>query len=161
VKSPDRNPRLRLPWLSLALLLVAYATFSWFLTHAFAHTLTFSTAAYLAWGLVLAFTLLQALLLTTLFDELRRLIARWLRSDAGYFVLILVFSLSLICAFVWNGVAIYLFVLATAELLARLDLERARVSRLQALLILTLISMTGLAIGLLASLKLATTGEVG
>jgi hypothetical protein len=159
VNSPDR--KLRLPWLSLVLLLVAYATFSWFFTHAFSHALTFSTAAYLAWGLILAFTLLQALLLTTLFSELKRLIARWLRSDVGYFILILVFSMSIIFAFIWNEVAIYLVLLGTAELLARLDLERARVSRLQALLILTLISMTGLAIGLLATLKLATTGEAG
>ena len=141
------------------LLLVAYATFSWFFAHAFSHTLTFSNTAYLSWGLILAFTLLQALLLTTFFSRLKQLIARWLRSDVGYFILILVFSMSLICAFIWNEVAVYLVLLATAELLARLDLEKARVSRLQALLILTLISMTGLAIGLLASLKLAAMGE--
>jgi hypothetical protein len=159
VNPPDRKPRL--PRLSLLLLLLAYATFSWFFTHAFAPALTFSTAAYLAWGLVLAFTLLQALLLTTLLRGLKRLIARWLRSDAGYFVLILVFSMSVILAFIWNEVAIYFVLLSAAELLARLDLERARVSRLQALLILTLISMTGLAIGLLVSLKMATGGEAG
>jgi hypothetical protein len=159
VNSPDR--KLQLPRLSLLLLLLAYATFSWFFTHTFAHALTFSTVAYLAWGLVLAFTLLQALLLTTLFSRLKRLLARWLRSDAGYFILILVSSMSLILAFIWNEVAIYFVLLSAAELLARLDLERARVSRLQALLILTLISMTGLAIGLLVSLKMATGGEAG
>ncbi|MBD3881299.1 hypothetical protein IFO70_05990 [Phormidium tenue FACHB-886] len=152
VNRPDRKHQL--PWLSLLLLLAAYATFSWFLTHTFNQFLTFSTTAFLAWGLVLSFTLLQALLLTTLFDGLKLFLNRWLRSDIGYFSLIIILSMGVTIAIVWFGITNYFVVLIAAELLARLDLESARFSRLQTLLILSLISIGGLAIGLFATVQL-------
>lgn len=132
-------PVKRLPLLSLAILLAAYTTFSWFLIH--------STATWLAWSLVLAFTLLQALLLTTLFDGLKLFIGSWLKSDVGYFTLIIVASLGLTVIMVWFKVFGYFLVLIAAEVLARLDLQNAGYNRVQALLILTLFSLTGLAIG--------------
>lgn len=129
----------RLPLVSLTILLAAYTTFSWFLIQ--------STATWLAWALVLAFTVLQALLLTTLFDGLKMLIGAWLKSDVGYFILILVASLGVTVVMVWFKVFGYLLVLIAAEVLARLDLQNAGYSRVQALLILTLFSLSGLAIG--------------
>ncbi|MBW4657117.1 MAG: hypothetical protein KME15_00435 [Drouetiella hepatica Uher 2000/2452] len=150
----------KFPWLSLALLLAAYATFSWFFTHAFTQVLTFSNTAYLSWSLVLAFTLLEALLLTTQFDGLKSLIGRWLRSDMGYFTLIIAASLGATLAFIWSNVTGYFVVLIAAEILARLDLQNAKFSRFQSFIILTVISVLGLAIGLIASLRLdsALTG---
>ena len=147
----------KFPWLSLALLLAAYATFSWFFTHAFTQVLTFSGTAYLAWSLVLGFTLLEALLLTTQFNGLKSLIGRWLQSDVGYFTLIFVASLGGTLAFIWSNVTGYFVVLIAAEILARLDLQNARFSRLQSFVILTVISMLGLAVGLIASLRLDTS----
>lgn len=144
----------KFPWLSLALLLSAYTTFSWFLTHTFAEFLAFSTVTYWAWGIVLVLTLLQALLLTTLFDQFKRMVGRWLRSDVGYFTLIIVTSFGATIAFIEYTVTGYFLVLIAAEVLARLDLQNAKFSRLQALVILTTISMLGLAMGLLATLKL-------
>jgi hypothetical protein len=152
VNLPAQKPKF--PWLSLSLLLAAYTTFSWFFAHSFTQFLAFSTTAVLAWGLVLSFTLLQALLLTTLFDGLKLFLNRWLRSDIGYFSLIILISMSVTIAIVWHGVTGYFLVLVSAELLARIDLESARFSRLQILFLLTLISMTGLAIGLFATLEL-------
>lgn len=144
----------KFPWLSLALLLTAYTTFSWFFTHTFAQFLTFSAATLLAWGLILSFTLLQALLLTTLFDGLRLMFGRWLRSDVGYFTLIIVLSLSVTIALIGLRVTGYVVVLVAAEVLARLDLQDARFSRLQAFTVLSIISLAGLAIGLMATLLL-------
>jgi len=144
----------KLPWLSLALLLATYATFSWYFTHTFAKVLTFSISAYLAWGLVLGFTLLEALLLTTQFDGLKAMVGRWLRSDLGYFTLIFAASLGGTLAFIWANVTGYFVVLIAAEILARLDLQNARFSRFQSFVILTVISIVGLVVGLVASLRL-------
>ncbi len=138
----------------MVLLLAAYATFSWFFTHTFTQVLTFSSTAYLAWGLVLGFTLLQALLLTTQFNGLKALVGRWLQSDVGYFTLIFAASLGGTFAFIWSNVTGYFVVLIAAEILARLDLQNARFSRLHSFTILTVISMLGLAVGLIASLRL-------
>lgn len=139
-------PVKRLPWLSLAILFAAYTTFSSFLTH--------STVTWLAWALVLAFTLLQALLLTTLFDGVKILLGRWLRSDVGYFTLIISASLGVTIVFLWFKVFGYFLVLVAAEILARLDLQNAGFNRLQALAILSLFSLSGLAVGWAASLNL-------
>ncbi|HEY9639423.1 MAG TPA: hypothetical protein V6C57_03010 [Coleofasciculaceae cyanobacterium] len=149
----------KIPWLSLTLLLAAYITFSWFLTHTFTQFLTFSTITYWAWGIVLGLTILQTLLLTTLFDPFKRVVSRWLRSDTGYFTLIIGISFGAVIAFIWYTVTGYFLVLIAAEILARLDLQNAKFSRLQALTILTVISMLGLAIGLLATLQLTPNVE--
>jgi hypothetical protein len=134
----------KLPWLSLALLFTAYTTFSSFLTH--------STVTWLAWAIVLAFTVLQALLLTTLFDGLKALIARWLKSDVGYFTLIMVFSLGVTIIFLWIRVFGYVLVLIASEVLVRLDLQNAGFNRTQALVILSFFSLSGLALGWFATL---------
>lgn len=137
----------RLPLLSLAILLAAYTSFSWFLIQ--------STATWLAWALVLTFTLLQALLLTTLFDRLKVLIGAWLKSDVGYFTLIIAVSLGVTVSVVWFRVFGYVLVLIAAEVLARLDLQNAGFNRIQALLILTFFSLSGLAIGWSATVSSA------
>lgn len=135
----------KLPWVSLAILFAAHSTFSWFLTR--------STVTWLAWALVFTFTLMQALLLTTLFDEVRGVIASWLKSDVGYFTLIIVVSLGVTIALVWFRVFGYILVLVSAEILARLDLQNAGFNRIQALLILSLVSFSGLSVGWLTSLS--------
>ena len=133
----------KFPWVSLGILFIAYTTFSWFLIHA--------TVTWLAWALVFAFTLLQALLLTTLFDGLKAILRGWLRSDVGYFTLIIVMSISVTIALVWFKVFGYVLVLVAAEVLARLDLQNAGFNRVQALLILSFFSFCGLALGWVAN----------
>jgi hypothetical protein len=127
------------PWLSLALLFVAYSSFSWELTHA--------TATWIVWVLVLSFTLLQALFLTTWFDGFKVFIGRWLRSDVGYFMLILVCSISVTAVLVWFKAFGYVLVVVSSEILSRLELQNAGYNRVQSLFVLTLISLSGLAAG--------------
>jgi hypothetical protein len=127
------------PWLSIILLLIAYTTFSHFLTKV--------THSWWAWGAVLAFTWGEALLLTTWFDGVKFFFARWLKSDVGYFSLIIVGALSVTMALVWFKIFGYFVVLLSAEVLAKLDLQNARFSRLQSLLVLESITLVGLAVG--------------
>ncbi len=135
----------KLPWISLLLLLTAYTSFSWFVTH--------SAASWLAWALVISFTLLQALLLTTLFARLRIFARRWLRSDLGYFCLVLISAISVTFALVWFRVFGYCLVVLAAEILARLDLQNSGYTRAQSLAVLTIVSFTGLVLGWATSLN--------
>lgn len=136
----------KLPWLSLSLLFIAYTSFSWFVAH--------SAIPWLAWGLAISFTMLQALLFTTMFARLRLFARLWLRSDLGYFTLILAGAISVTFALVWFRVFGYCLVIVSAEILARLDLQNMmRCNRMQALLILTIVSFSGLLLGWLMSLN--------
>jgi hypothetical protein len=130
------------PWIALTLLLVAYATFSWFLYA--------SNVTWLAWTAVLVFTLAEALLLTTFSRGLRRLIRGWLISDVGYFVTIICSAFLVVIILVWVQVFSYILVLIAAELLARLELQQHRCNRWQSFLVLTIVSFIGLGLGLSA-----------
>lgn len=131
------------PWLSLGLLLASYSTFSWFLYN--------ETADWLTWALVSAFALAQALLLTAFADGFRAVIDTWLQSDVGYFTFIIVSALLFAFVLIWINVFGYVFVLIAAEMLARLDLQNAGFGSVQAFLILTGISFSGLGLGQLIS----------
>jgi hypothetical protein len=137
----------KVPWLSLGILFSAYATFSWFLTQWVAHQVGTALAEWAVWAIVLFCTLLQALLLTTLFDGVKLFFRKWLKSDVGYFSLIMLGSLSVTAALVWFRMFGYVLVLVSSEILARLDLQNAKLNRWQSLAVLTLVSVTGLAVG--------------
>jgi hypothetical protein len=138
----------QVPWLSLGILFSAYATFSWFLTHWFAsNPKTLWFAEWVVWAFVLFITLLQALLLTTLFDGVKNFCGRWLKSDVGYFSLIILGALSVTIALVWFKIFGYFLVIISSEILVRLDLQNARLNRWQSLSVLTVTSILGLAVG--------------
>jgi hypothetical protein len=143
----------QVPWLSLSILFAAYATFSWFFSRWSAHNLkTVWIGEWAVWAFVVFCTLMQALLLTTLFDGVKAFFRRWLKSDVGYFSLIIISALSVTVAMVWFKMFGYFLVLVSAEILARLDLQNAKLNRWQSLLVLTVISVAGLAAGWSASL---------
>jgi hypothetical protein len=131
-------PRQRIPWLSLLLLLAAYSIFSWFLIR---------TLGAVALVLVSGVAVIQALLLTTWLNGLKRFFSLWLRSDIGYFTLILMLSLGSTMALVWFKTFGYCLILVSSELLARLDLQNAGHNRWQTLLILMIVSWLGLGVG--------------
>lgn len=137
----------KVPWLSLGILFSAYATFSWFITHWIVSTVDSRRAVWTVWAFVLFCTLLQALLLTTLFDGVKLFFRKWLKSDVGYFSLIMLGSLSVTAALVWFRMFGYVLVLVSAEILTRLDLQNAKLNRWQSLAVLTLVSVAGLAVG--------------
>jgi len=128
----------KIPWLALLLLLAAYSLFSWFVIQSIGS---------LAWLLVAAVAVAQALFLTTWLDGLKSFARLWLRSDIGYFTLILILALGSTMALVWFKTFGYCLVLVSAELLARLDLQNAGYSRWQSLLMLMLVSWLGVGLG--------------
>lgn len=135
--------KLRIPWLSLLLLLAAYTSLSWYLYR--------STETWLVWLAALGFALLQSLLLTTLAEGFRRFLSNWLKSDIGYFSMVALGAFSVVVVLVWIHVFEYVLMLVGAEVLARLDLQMANFNQWQALGILTLISIVGLSVGWTAS----------
>lgn len=131
------------PVFSTILLLVTYIMLSWFLYQ--------TTAPWLVWVLALVFAIVQASLLTTLSEGLRRFISNWLKSDLGYFSIIALGAFSITIILVWFHVFEYFLMVVGAELLARLDLQNAGLNRWQSLGVLTITSIVGLSAGLIVS----------
>lgn len=129
----------RIPWFSLALLLVAYSSFSWFLYH--------STATWIVWLIALGFALSQALLLTAFSKGFRFFVGKWLKSDIGYFSVISIGAFSIAAVLVWIHVFEYVLMLIAAEILARVDLQNAGFNQWQTLGMLTSVSILGLSVG--------------
>lgn len=129
----------KLPWLSLALLLAAYTTLSWLLYR--------SNVTWQLWAIVLGLALTQAFLLTTFSRGVQRFFGNWLRSDLGYFSVVLLLAMLGVFFLAWFHFFGHLLVLLAAEILARLDLRRAGYTRIQALTILVLVSLMGLGVG--------------
>jgi hypothetical protein len=116
---------------------------SWFLYQ--------TTAPWIVWVLALVFAIVQASLLTTLSEGLRRFISKWLKSDIGYFSIIALGAFSITIILVWFHVFEYFLMVVGAELLVRLDLQNAGLNRWQSLGVLTITSVVGLSVGLIAS----------
>jgi hypothetical protein len=76
----------------------------------------------------------------------------WLRSDIGYFSIVLLGALSIAFILVWSHVFEYLMVVIGSEILSRLELQRARFNNWQSLGILTFVSVLGLGVGWTAHL---------
>jgi len=133
------HPVKKIPVVSLLLLLGSYGTFSWFLYQA--------TAPWIVLLVVTTVALTEALLLTTLSRGLRAAIRGWLKSDIGYFSVVLIGAFSIALVLVWFHVFEYIFLVVAAEILARLDLQRAGLNRWQSLAVLSIVSLSGLAIG--------------
>jgi len=134
-------------WVSLPLLLAAYTSFSWFLYQ--------NTENWVAWALAMVFAIVQALLLTAWSRGLRRFFRNWLQSSLGYFSLVVLGAMSIAVVLVWYHIFEYILVVVAAEILARLDLQQAKLGRWQSLGILTVISVLGLSIGWTAETTLS------
>jgi len=132
----------KFPFASLLLLLTAYGTFSWFLYQ--------STAPWSVWVGMAVFALAQALLLTALSRGLRSAIRGWLKSDIGYFSVVLIGAFSIALVLVWFNVFEYILLVMATEVLARFDLQTIGLNRWQSLVVLTIVSLLGLSIGWVA-----------
>lgn len=122
--------------LSFTLLVAAYSIFSWTLY-------SIMSPAYV-WATALGIGMTQAALLTTLSEGLRTFIDKWLRSDIGYFSVVIIIAFSITLMLVWYQIFEYVFILLGAEILMRLDLQNAGLNRWQSLFFL----MAGAGIGL-------------
>lgn len=129
----------KLPKQSLILLLVTYTTLGWILAD--------SKSPWYIVVLAAALVLLLAETLAAPFSKLRKVILRTLSSDTVAFAIVIIVSFLAAAIVIWIDVVTRVLVLVTAGLLARLDLYRAGLGQWQAFWILTVLSLTGFALG--------------
>ena len=131
----------KLPWASLALLLLTYITFGWILS---AWTLSWR-----AWLLTAFFVVLIALALTFPLRSIQIFFAGALRTDTRALIFILAISFFAVVLLTWFQTFVRVLVLLSSGLLARLDLHNADFKVIPTFAIMTIVSLVGLGLGLL------------
>jgi hypothetical protein len=129
----------RVPWMSLTLLLAAQTVFGKFLVDLDKSWFVFWFA--IAWSLFLAIIFMRPL------TGLRRFIQRWFQSDAVAFTALVGVAAFASILLNWFKLFLPVFLIISAESLARLDMQTAEFRDRNACFLLTLISWSGLALG--------------
>lgn len=129
------------PLISFILLLLACAVFGWILST--------STEAFWIWLIAGSFLLLMDAGLTAPLTLIEVFFGSWLTSDKRAFVTVLLFAFGFVFAITWIHIFARVLVLLAAGTLFRLDLQRAKFPRWQALSILLLTCIAGYAIGII------------
>ena len=154
----------RIPWLSLLLLLVSYASFGWFLCH-YASPLVDSLPKGISTREVFDRVLIQpalpkVILLATIggiiflslafmqpLSNFTRFVDRWFKSDTVAFLTIAILAGLITVVLYWLQVFLFVATIAAAGALARIDLQTHRFSSLQSFWILSTFSLVGLIAG--------------
>jgi hypothetical protein len=131
----------KLPWASLALLLLTYITFGWIL---YAWTLSWRV-----WLLTAFFVVLIALALTFPLRSIQIFFAGALRTDTRALIFILALSFFAVVLLTWFQTFVRVLVLLSSGLLARLDLHNADFKVIPTFAIMTIVALVGLGLGLL------------
>lgn len=147
----------KLPWASLALVIFTYGVFGWLYAPRISRE-------YLQWETDVvwktALVLLISLALTVGVMILRNYIDTLLKSDLSAFITIVVISFVAVIILRWIEISIRILVLVAAGALARLDLQTAGFSQLQAFLMLTFASLAGFGLGLVLNLAILANGRL-
>ncbi|MGB3693842.1 MAG: hypothetical protein WA865_07585 [Spirulinaceae cyanobacterium] len=167
---------IRVPKLSLGLLLLTYSVFGWQIgevsstlarenewqeaiarlawlesTPSFSNWLLSSSTAYWGlWVIVIVCVLLFAGAFTTPIKLIRTCFGGWLQSDTSAFVSIMGLSFAAVVMFCWIEAFTSLVIIFATGALARLDLQREGCGEWQAFTILTLLSFIGIGLGWLS-----------
>lgn len=128
------------PWISFLLLLLACAVFGWVLSTV--------TEALNVWIIAGSLLLVMDMGLTAPVTLIEVFFGTWLTSDKRAFLTVLVLAFGLVFAITWIHLFARVLVLLAAGTLFRLDLQRAKFQRWQALTILLLTCVIGYAIGI-------------
>lgn len=137
--SPQRIQKKKIPWSSLAILIVTYATFGW--------TVAASQPSLFAWPLAVAGIFLLASVLTAPLTNSKKLIQQWFKSDVGAFMSIVLAALLAVVVVTWLHLFATGLVLFSAGALTRLDIQTSGFKKTQAFWILAVVSLIGLGIG--------------
>lgn len=130
----------KLPWVSLLILFVTYATCGW--------TLPAKIMYWYVWLLVSLSALIICLFLTSSLKIFDRSFSKLLATDNRAFVLAILFSFAAVIFFRWIAIAVRILLLICATILARLDLQVEGFTKVQSLLILSFFSLFGLGTGI-------------
>ena len=154
----------RIPWLSLLLLLVAYASFGWFLCYCafpLVDTLPQGLSAQEIFDRVLVKPALPRVILLvaiggSLFLSLAfmrplsnftRFIDRWFKSDTTAFLTLAILGGMVAVFLYWLHIFLFVITIGAAGALARIDLQTDRFSDAQSFWILSTTSLSGLVAG--------------
>ncbi len=164
---------IRMPKLSLGLLLLTYSVFGWHIAQTsttiakqnewakiisrlvWLKSIPFSldwlwkssTAYWGLWVIVVICVLLFAGAFTTPIKLIRTCFGSWLQSDASAFMSIMGLSFAAVVMFCWIEVFVSLVILLATGALARLDLQKEGCGGWPAFIVLTLCSFIGIGLG--------------
>ena len=127
----------KIPWLSLALLMVTYTTLGWVLAASPWYTLL----------LTLALILLLAEILAYPFSNVRKGLVYSISTDTRAFILAISMAFFTALLVIWIHIVVHALVVIAAGLLARLDLLTAGFSDWQTFRILSVFSLAGFGLG--------------
>ena len=127
-------------WLSLTLLFVTYFCLGWKLSE-------FDVPPHLTWFLAVAAVLLLAVALSFPLKDTKKLIMRWISTDAGAFISIILGAFFAVIIVTWLHLFVTGLVLTSAGALARLDIQMFGHHRWRTFGILAAVSLTGLGLG--------------
>jgi hypothetical protein len=128
----------RFPWASLSLLLGTYITIGKFLS---------ISHSWEVWGVAIGGGLLLSIVFIHPITDLGRFLIRWFSSDTMGFVSLVALAAFASVLLNWFKVFLPVFLILSAEGLARLDMQAAEFSDWHTFFLLALVTGLGLAIG--------------
>lgn len=131
--------RKQFPWISLSLLLFAYLTFGKYLSSTTDSLRVLSLAV--GWGFIMAVILMNPL------SGFQRFLVSWFKSDTVAFTSLIAAAAFASIALTWFNLFAPIFMLLAAEALARIDLQTAEYTQIQACATLTITAWLGIGIG--------------
>lgn len=127
-------------WLSLTLLFITYFIFGWKLSE-------FDIPPHLTWFLAVGAIFVLAIALSFPLNDTKRWIMRWISSDVGAFISIILGAFLAVIVVTWMHLFVTGLVLTSAGALARLDIQIFGHQRWRTFVILAAVSLTGAGLG--------------
>jgi hypothetical protein len=131
-------------WLSFSLLLLAYASFGWFLS---TDTHLPRQIQIVVWVLAFAWALFIDAALMAPLTYASRVIARWFSSDTVAFLTVFSAITCFAIVLFWLHIFNHIMLIISAEALARVDTQTVGCDQTQAFWLLAIVSLSGLGLG--------------
>ena len=137
-------------WLSVLLLLLANMSFGFFLQE--------YPASPVLWLAATAYIVLECGVLSVAWRPARDVILMGFKSDVGYSLMALAAASFAVVVVVWVSISSYFLVMLAAAVLMRVDLLTRRAGAVVSFVVMTIVSLCGLAISWLPAL--VQTGRI-
>jgi hypothetical protein len=127
------------PWISLTLLLATYGIIGW--------QLSVLDSQWILWTFAAAATMLVAVAVSSPWSKVRDGLASCFTSDAKAFSIAVILAFFSAVMITWLHIVVHFFVVFSASLLVRLDVQAARWSSRQSFWLIAIASLVSLALG--------------
>lgn len=132
----------KVPWFSLALILLSYSTLGWVISEA--------QAPWFAWLVVVVAILLALICLTTPWSRLAEFYSMLLKTNTRSFGVAVFAAFLFFIMLAWFRVFLDTLLIISATILAKIDFQGSGLRQELAFLFTSIFSLTGLALGGLA-----------